>query len=98
MYLCGLRVHQRSCRAITSLNNNIVINNIEQDATKNHFIITNNKQHEFPSLKEGAKLTKSLEDWHLANMYFHSELLTINIKINLNEAMNLMNSTVYNFL
>ena len=94
---CGLKVHQSSCRAITSLSNNIVINNIKQDATKNHFEITNNKQDEFHSLKEGVRLTKSLEDWHLANMYFHSELLTINIKNNLNEAMSLMNSTVYNY-
>ena len=50
----------------------------------------NSKQDESPSPKEGIKLLKSLDDWQLANMYFHSELLTINIKNNLNEAMSLM--------
>ena len=96
--LRGLKVHQRSCRAITSLNNdNIVIDNIEQDAIENHFVTTNSKQDEFPSLKEGVKLPRSPEDWCLANLYFHSELLSINIKNNLNEAMSLMNSIVYNY-
>ena len=93
--LRDLRVHQRSCRAITSLNNdNIVIDNTEQDVIENHFVTTNIKQDEFPSLKEGVKLPKSPEDWNLANLHFHSELSSIDIKNNLNEAMSLMNSTV----
>ena len=97
--LRGLKVHQRLCRAVASLNNdNIVIDNMEQDATENHFVTTNSKQNEFPSLKEGVKLPKSPEDWRLANLYFHSELSSINIKNNLNEAMSLMNSTVYIFV
>ena len=94
--LRGLKVHQRSCRAITSLNNNnFVIDNIKQDAIENHFVTTNSKQNEFPSLKEGVKLPKSPEDWRLANLYFHPELSSINIKNNLNEATCLMNCTVY---
>ena len=61
--LRGLKVHQRSCRAITSLNSdNIVIDNIEQDAIENHFVTTNSNQDEFPFLKEGVKLLKSPED------------------------------------
>ena len=96
--LCGLKVHQRSCRAITSLSSsNFVIDNIKQDATENCFVTTNSKQDEFPFLKEDVKLPKSLEDWYSANMYFHSELSTINIKNNLNEAMRVMNSTICNF-
>ena len=96
--LRDLKVHQRSCRAITSLNNdNIVIDKMEQDAIGNHFVTTNRKQDEFPSLKEDIKLPKSPEDWRLANHYFHSELSSINIKNNLNEAMSLINSTVYNY-
>ena len=71
---------------------------MEQDAIENHFVTTNSKQNEFPSLKEGVKLLKSPEDWRLANLYFHSELSSINIKNNLNEAMSLMNSTVYIFV
>ena len=91
--LRGLKVHQRLCRVIISLNNdNIVINNIEQNARENYFVTTNTKQDEFASLNEGAKLPKSLEDWRFASMYFHSELSTINIKNKLNEAMSLMNS------
>ena len=90
--LRGLKVHQRSCRAITSLNNdNIVIDNTEQDAIENHFVTKNSNQDEFPSLKGGVKLPKSPEDWNLANLYFHSELSSINIKNNLNEAMSFMN-------
>ena len=96
--LRDLKVHQRSCRAITSLNNdNIVIDKMEQDAIGNHFVTTNRKQDEYPSLKESIKLPKSPEDWRLANHYFHSELSSINIKNNLNEAMSLINSTVYNY-
>ena len=71
---------------------------MEQDVIENHFVTTNSKQDEFPSLKEGVKLPRSLEDWRLTNMYFHYELSTVNIKNNLNEAMSLMNSTVYNYL
>ena len=52
----------------------------------------------FLLLKEGVKLPRSLEDWRLTNMYFHYELSTVNRKNNLNEAMSLMNSTVYNYL
>ena len=79
--LCGLKVHQKSCRAITSLNSdNTVINKTKQDAIKNHFLTTNSKQ-----------------DWHLANMYSHSELLLIHIKKNLDETMSLMNFTVYHY-
>ena len=55
------------------------------------------KQDEFTSLKEGVKLPKSLEDWCLTDLYFHSELSSINIKNNLNKAMILTNSTVYNY-
>ena len=77
-------------------NDNIVIDNIEQDAIENNFVTTNSKQDEFSSLKEGAKLPKSPEDWRLANLYFYSQLSSINIKNNLNEAMSLMNFTVYN--
>ena len=45
--LCGLKVHQRSCRAITSLSSsNFVIGNIKQDATENRFVTTNSKQDE----------------------------------------------------
>ena len=88
----------RSCRAITSLNNNnFVIDNIKQDVIEKHFVTTNSKQNEFPSLKEGVKLPKLPEDWRLANLYFHSELSSMNIKNNLNEAMCLMNSTVYSY-
>ena len=93
-----LKVHQRSCRAITSLNNDsIVIDNTEQDAIENHFVTTNSNQDEFPFLKKGIRLPKSHEDWNLANLYFNSELTSINIKNNLNEAMSLMNSIVYNY-
>ena len=96
--LRGLKVHQRSCRPITSLNNdNIVIDNIEQDAIENHFVTTNSKQDEFLSLKEGVKLPKSPEDWRLANLCCHSKLSSINIKNILNEAMSLMNSTACNY-
>ena len=58
---------------------------------------TDSRQDELPSLKEGAKLPKSPEDWRLANLYFHLELSTINIKNKLNEAMSLMNSTAYSY-
>ena len=79
--LRGLKVHQRSCKAITSWNNdNIVIDNIEQDAIENHFVTTNSNQDEFSFPKEGVKLLKSPEDWNLANLYFHSELSSIIIK------------------
>ena len=91
-------IRDHSCRTITSLNDdNIVIDNTEQDAIENYFVTTNSNQDDFPFLKEGVKLPKSPEDWKLANQYFHSELSSINIKNNLNEAMSLMNSIVYNY-
>ena len=81
-----------------SLNNsNIVLDNIEQDAIENHFVTTNSNQDEFLFLKKDIRLPKSPEDWNLANLYFHSELTSVNIKSNLNEAMSLMNSIVYNY-
>ena len=59
--LRGLKVHQRSCRANTSLNNeNIGIDNIEQNAKENHYVTTNSKKDEFPSLKKASNYQSHL--------------------------------------
>ena len=81
-----------------SLNtDNIVISSIEQGAIENHFVTASSKQDEVCSLKKGIKLPKLPKEWHLASLYFHSELLSINIKNNLNEAMSLVKLTVCNY-
>ena len=38
---------------------------------ENRFVTRNSNQYELPTLKEGIKLPKSIEDWLLANMYLH---------------------------
>ena len=81
-----------------SLNtDNIVISSIEQGAIENHFVTASSKQDEFCSLKKGIKLPNLPKEWHLASLYFHSELSSINIKNNLNEAMSLVKLTVCNY-
>ena len=60
--LRDLKVHQRSCRAITSLNNdNIVIDKMEQDAIGNHFVTTNRKQDEYLLLKKASNYQSHLK-------------------------------------
>ena len=61
------------------MNENIVENNhTEQETIRNHFVTTNSNiqlHNEYPTLKEGAKLPKSLEDWRSDDTCFHSQLL-----------------------
>ena len=60
--LHGLKVNQRSCRAITSLNNNNMVGgNTEQNTIENRFFTGNSNQDEFPTLKNGVKLPMLLE-------------------------------------
>ena len=67
--LRGLKSHQRSCRIIKSLNDELLhdieqVNDVEIETLENYTI------NGSPSLKPGVNLLISLEDWNLANTFF----------------------------
>ena len=75
----GLKMHQRSCRVILGLNNelradlNEETNNIcSEDISKNTQCSSNTDEthEEFPFLKKGTNLPRSDQEWSTANEYF----------------------------
>ena len=95
----GLRIHQRSCTTVKSMNwlgeyeemdNADVINN-EYD----NLLLT---LDEVPCIKPGVNLPKSKDEWDEANTYFHSQLINITIEGNINNALESFNNIVYDYL
>ena len=108
----GLKMHQRSCRVIHGLNDEL-LTDLEQQSTENS--TTNNSTHStceetdvmeniasdqyFPVLKKGVKLPKSDAEWSTADSYFKFEL-RLNAPIiieDLSSSITLMNDVVYNY-
>ena len=108
----GLKMHQRSCRVIHGLNDEL-LTDLEQQSTENS--TTNTSTHStceetdvmensasdqnFPVLKKGVKLPKSDAEWSTADSYFKFELrLNAPIRIeDLSSSITLMNDVVYNY-
>ena len=76
---CGLKMHQRSCRVIDDLENELqqqmteALNNDSQEDNidpVNPDISTLNIQENFSDLKRGIKLPKSPLQWSTANDFF----------------------------
>ncbi|KXJ07397.1 hypothetical protein AC249_AIPGENE12732 [Exaiptasia diaphana] len=105
----GLKSHQRSCRVIHGLNDDLRAD-IEEQLNDDFIDSTNGTDHvsfiddltvenSNPDIKKGIKLPKNDDDWLTANAYFKSVLysnLPISAKdINLN--IQQLNDVVYNY-
>jgi len=102
----GLKMHQRSCRVISGLNDELRTDFISTTQHEND----NNEQDDdslfiqpdeeiFPDIKVGINLPKSDEQWLTANEYFKSVLqLSPPIRFeDLNSCIQLLNDSIYNY-
>ena len=108
----GLKMHQRSCRVIFDLNDELCadLDDLEDDTTnvpENISTPDDENMHEampedhnnFPELRKGIKLPKKDSEWSTANEYFKSAL-QFNAPIEsqgLNTTIKGLNNTVYNY-
>ena len=76
--LRGLRGHQRSCRSIKPMSDEISVEDTIQDRSGN-VACNSTFLDENPNIKPGIKLPKTNEEWELANTYFKSQLNLIDI-------------------
>ena len=104
----GSQVHQRSCRVIHGLNNELCADLEEQNADGNtegvlvddevtHLTTAENETS--PVLKKGIKLPKRDSEWSTANEHFKSALL-LNGPIksqDLNTSTQVLNDAIYNY-
>ena len=105
--LRGLKAHQRSCRVIKSMGDNFVdyLNNDYNELNDDNNIdinVENNliddNMNESPSLRNGAKLPTSINDWDIVKKYFHSTLPTSEIsEKDIEETVEHLNETVYKY-
>ena len=82
----GLKMHQRSCQVIHSLNDElcadleeqIAVDNTNNTSENNNYDNDNNNVNceSFPELKKGIKLPKNDSEWSTANDYFKFALQT----------------------
>ena len=96
----GLKSHQRACRTIRGLNQELTNALRSHDQDNEDEITTDNSVQldDQVRTKPGIKLPKTDSGWELANLFFKSELSTSNInRDNLNETIASMNSTIYNY-
>ena len=99
--LRGLKAHQRSCRTLFGLQNNI-LEGIEYNQSENSDVsdidIENQINSLLPDVKAGVKLPKTDNHWNIANSYFKSTLPVSSIDIeDLNATIKCMNETIYNY-
>ncbi len=77
----GLKMHQRSCRVILGLNEELLEHVIEQEQSSNDCrgdlneigndtTFIDNQDDEYPELKKGINLSKTDSEWLTANEYF----------------------------
>ena len=76
--LRGLRSHQRSCRPIKHMGDEISMNDAVHDLSGN-VAKRSVSLEETPKVKSGIKLPNNSEEWKIANTYFQSSLSTIDI-------------------
>ena len=103
-----VKAHQRSCRVILGLNNELRAdldeenNNICPDNISNNAQCNSNageNHEEFPFLKKGINLPQSDKEWSTANEYFKFAL-NLNPPISsqdINSSIVLLNDVIYNY-
>lgn len=104
----GVKMHQRSCRVILGLNNELCTDleeqiddnsaNIPTDDQSNTSVAVDNEESS-PILKNGINLPKSDSEWSTANSFFKS-VLQLNGPIrshDLNPNIKLLNDVIYNY-
>ena len=95
--LRGLRGHQRSCRSIKHMKDELLVedpmpNTMGNDARRSIMLDEN------PNVKAGIKLPKTVEDWELANTYFQSKLNSIDVSnTGTTYALDQLNSIAYEY-
>ena len=101
--LRGLKMHQRNCRVIKDLadetyefvQDDLIGSYNNDDSSEN---LNYDISSLLPNIKPGVKLPKSDDQWKAANLHFMVSLPICEINwSNTNDAMKLMNSTVYNY-
>ena len=99
----GLKMHQRRCR----VNENMDFDqppDFENSNIESYDVANDNPEVVIESLqklivKPGVKLPRSNDNWSEANNYFKSIFSTLEVKADsVNEAIQLMNNTIYDFL
>ena len=95
--LRGLRGHQRSCRSIKHMSDEISVEDTIQDRTGN-VACNSTFLDENPNIKPGIKLPKTNEEWELANTYFKSQLNLIDINtMGVSHALIELNNVTYDY-
>ena len=74
--LRGLKAHQRSCRTINTLCNEVLddLNSNNRTDQQEEITIDENIVNEHANLKTRINLPKNDKDWEIANSFFHLEL------------------------
>ena len=105
----GLKMHQRSCQVVHSLNDELCADLEEQITNDNTNNILENNNYDnnnnnlnyesFPELKKGVKLPKNDSEWSTANDYFKFALQTDHpiASQDINSKIKLLNDAVYNY-
>ena len=98
--LLGLKAHQRSCRTIKALCNEVLhdLNSNNRADQHGEITIDENIVNEHANLKTGINLPKNNKDRKMANSFFHLELSIDDINtVSLDEVVNKFNETIYNY-
>ena len=98
--LRGLKAHQRSCRTIKTLCNEVLddLNSNNRTDQQEEITIDENIVNEHANLKTGINLSKNDKDWETTNSLFHLELSIDDVNtVSLDEVVNKFNETIYNY-
>ena len=98
--LRGLKAHQRSCRTIKTLCNEVLddLNSNNRTDQQEEITIDENIVNEHANLKTGINLLKNDKDWETANSFFHLELSIDDINtVSSDEVVNTFNKMIYNY-
>ena len=98
--LRGLKTHQRSCRTIKTLCNEVLddLNSNNRTDQQEEITIDENIVNEHANLKTGINLPKNDKDWEIANSFFHLKLSIDDINtVSSDEVVNKFNETIYNY-
>ena len=98
--LRGLKAHQRSCRTIKTLCNEVLddLNSNNRTDQQEEITIDENIVSGHANLKTGINLPKNDKDWETANSFLHLELSIDDINtVNLDKVVNKFNETIYNY-
>jgi hypothetical protein len=98
--LRGLKTHQRSCRFVKGMNNELLfeeseVNNLDDDlSVELDGLISNDT----PGLKPGVKWPKNESQWREADFYFRAELPVCDVnEKSINECVIRMSNLVYDY-